>query len=179
METYAAFLRGINVGGRNKITMAELRIALENDSYSNVRTYIQSGNVVFESDFDKTDDIAISIRKIIQDVFTLDIPVVVKTKEQLALILSESPYNYHEYISTNKTYFVLLFDSPKEELMKFFGTITFSTEEFQVAERCIHLLCKQGYWKAKLTNNFIASKLKVTATARNYRTMQKVLALMA
>lgn len=179
METYAAFLWGINVGGRNKIAMAELRIALENDSYSNVRTYIQSGNVVFESDFDKTDDIAISIQKIIQDVFTLDIPVVVKTKERLGLILSESPYSDEEYVASNKTYVVLLFQTPNGDLLTSFKSLRFPNEEFQVAERCIHVLCKHGYGKAKLNNNFIASKLKVTATARNYRTMQKVLALMA
>lgn len=177
MQTYIAFLRGINVGGRNKIPMLALRQALESFGFKNVRTYIQSGNVVFEAGLSSTDVIITSIEKMIQDTFGCNVPVLVITTGQLESILSQCPYNDEVQISTNKSYFVLLFERPKQELLKIFKVLTYPNEQFQVSDACIYLLCLNGYGKAKLNNNAIESKLKVVATARNYRTMQKVLAL--
>lgn len=177
MKTYIAFLRGINVGGKNKIPMSGLRLALESAGFKNVRTYIQSGNIVFESEIRSTDVITEVIGKTIDNIFGFSVPVLVMTKKQTALILSQSPYEDESQISLNKTYFVLLFQPPTQELLKLFNALTFSNEQFQVLGNCVHLLCLNGYGKAKLNNNFVESKLKVPATARNYRTMQKVLAL--
>lgn len=177
MMTYIAFLRGINVGGKNKLPMSELRHALESADFKNVRTYIQSGNVVFESGLPSTDVIATSIGKIIEDTFGFIVHVLVKTKKQVEFMLSQSPYTREDQISANKTYFVLLFDSPSQQLRAILNAMTFPNEKFQVGESCVHLLCLRGYGQAKLTNNLIESKLKVIATTRNYRTIHKVLAL--
>lgn len=177
MYTCIAFLRGINVGGKNKIPMSELRAAIERNDFKSVRTYIQSGNVVFESSLNSCNEIAASIRKTIQNAFGIDIPVLVKTKKQLEYILLDSPYDNEDLISTNKTYFVLLFELPNEGLIKIFNSLNFKNEQFQVSEGCVHLLCENGYGKAKLNNNLIESKLKVIATTRNYRTLQKIIDL--
>lgn len=177
MQTYIAFLRGINVGGRNKIPMVALRQTLETAGFINVRTYIQSGNVVFESELNSVDEITISINKTIKDTFGFNIPVLVITKEQLELILSESPYNEEAQISANKSYFVLLFERPTKEAVAYLNTLYYDNEQFKVLNICVYLLCLNGYGKAKLHNNTIENKLKVVATARNYRTMQNLLAL--
>ena len=177
MHTYIAFLRGINVGGKNKMSMSELRVALESEELKSVRTYIQSGNVVFESSLDSCDEISTSINKTIQNTFGFNIPVLVKTKKQLELVLSLSPYDNEDQITTNKTYFILLFESPKEQFLTVFKALTFPNEQYKITDDCVYLLCLNGYGNSKLNNNLIESKLKVVATARNYRTMQKVLAL--
>lgn len=179
MQTYIAFLRGINVGGKNRILMSELRAAIESDEFKSVRTYIQSGNVVFESSLNSCDEISTSISRTIQNTFGFTIPVLVKTKKRMELVLSLSPYDNEDQISTNKTYFILLFKTPKEEFLEVFKALTFPNEQFKITEDCIYLLCLNGYGNSKLNNNLIESKLKVVATARNYRTLQKVLALVA
>ncbi len=93
MQTCIAFLRGINVGGRNKIPMLALRQALESFGFKNVRTYIQSGNVVFEAGLSSTDVIITSIEKMILDTFGCSVPVMVITTAKLEYILCQSPYN--------------------------------------------------------------------------------------
>jgi uncharacterized protein (DUF1697 family) len=177
MQTYIAFLRGINVGGRNKMPMLALRQALESSGFKNVRTYIQSGNVVFEAGLSSTDVIIASIEKTIQNTFGCSVPVLVMTTGQLESMLSQSPYNHQTEISSNNSYFVLLFETPRQESLKIFKALTYLNEQFQVSDACVYLLCLNGYGKAKLNNNIIESKLKVVATTRNYRTMHKVLAL--
>ena len=177
MRTYIAFLRGVNVGGKNKIPMSELRVALESEELKSVRTYIQSGNVVFESSLDSCDEISTLINKTIQNNFNFNIPVLVKKKKQLELVLSLSPYDNEDQITTNKTYFIFFFESPKEQFLDVFKALTFPNEQYKITDDCLYLLCLNGYGNSKLNNNLIESKLKVIATARNYRTMQKVLAL--
>jgi uncharacterized protein (DUF1697 family) len=177
MTTYIAFLRGINVGGKNKVPMLELRQALENANFKNVRTYIQSGNVVLDSTLVSTDAISVTIGKTILDTFGFDIPVLVKTRKQVEVIISDTPYGDEELISNNKTYFVLLFESPPQQLQAIFKAMNFPNEAFQITESCIHLMCFNGYGKAKLSSKLIETKLNVIATARNYRTMQNILAL--
>jgi uncharacterized protein (DUF1697 family) len=177
MQAYIAFLRGINVGGRNKISMVELRQSLERVGFKNVRTYLQSGNVMLESELSSTDAITTSIGKTILATFGFDIPILVLTKPQLERIIVKTPYASEEQINTNTSYFVLLFERPKKELHKAFQVLTYVNEQFQLSETCVYLLCLNGYGKAKLNNNLVEAKLKVVATARNYRTMQNVLAL--
>ena len=87
---YIALLRGVNISGKNKIAMNDLKKALE-EKYQNVNTYLNSGNVVFESDDLDVDDISADINRIIEKVFRLDIPVFVMTFQELDDILKHSP----------------------------------------------------------------------------------------
>jgi uncharacterized protein (DUF1697 family) len=133
--------------------------------------------VVFEAGLSSTDVIITSIEKTIQNTFGCSVPVLVMTTGQLESMLSQSPYNHQTEISSNNSYFVLLFETPRQESLKIFKALTYLNEQFQVSDACVYLLCLNGYGKAKLNNNIIESKLKVVATTRNYRTMHKVLAL--
>jgi uncharacterized protein (DUF1697 family) len=105
------------------------------------------------------------------------VPVCIKTIEQIKKIITENPYNSQEDILDNKIYFVLLNSRPAKELLVNFKTRIYINEEFTITENCIYLKCNVGYGKAKLNNNLIERELKVLATTRNYRTMNKMLEL--
>lgn len=172
--TYVAFLRGINVSGKRKVPMAELRAMCERLNLQNVKTYIQSGNIVFKSSMVQTNDIAILLHNEIQKHFNFNVPVIVKTVNELSQIIEKNPFVSQEDITANRIYFVLLNSLPTIELLENLSEETFENEEYVVIDNCLYLKCALGYGKAKLNNNLIERKLKVMATTRNYRTMNKL-----
>ena len=175
MKTFIALLRGINVGGQKKIKMADLRETLQNIGLESVTTYIQSGNVVFcstESDVQKLEE---SIFDAIKKNFGFEVPILITSQEEIESILALNPFANETNL--NNLYFVLLKQSPSDELMQQFNQLSFDNEDFHIENNCVYLRCKKGYGKAKLSNNFVENKLKVQATARNIRTMQKLLEL--
>lgn len=91
MKRYIALLRGINISGKNKISMAELKNGFEGLSFENVRTYLNSGNVVFSSGEDDTEKILYAIEEMIKSQFDLEIPVYVITKDDIMDILQNAP----------------------------------------------------------------------------------------
>jgi uncharacterized protein (DUF1697 family) len=177
METYIAFLRGINVGGYNKVPMAKLREVLNVTGLHEVRTYIQSGNIVFKSPEKSVGELEQIIKKTIEDSFGFRVPTLVKSLDEVQKIIDDNPFTTSEYLESNSVYFTLLFDVPSGEQIRSFESVTYPNEEFKISDSCVYLLCKKGYGNAKLNNNLIERKLRVTATARNYRTMQKLLVL--
>ena len=157
--------------------MAELRELCNGLKLQDVETYIQSGNVVFKSDAQNTSELEALISKAIFKSFGFEIPVIVKTASQLRDILNDNPFESEDEIIKKQVYFVLLNDVLKIEELTTFKAESYENEEFLISENCIYLKCKVGYGKAKLNNNLIERKLKVSATARNYRTMHKLLEL--
>lgn len=176
MNTYIALLRGINVSGQKKIPMADLRNLLTEEGFLNVKTYIQSGNVVFQSDLKDERIIANHISKAILKQFGFEVPVLVKTPEDFKFIFEASPFSDE---ALKKSYFMLLFDKPKPELTEQIQQLTSSEEAFTINEKCIYFFSQNGYGKTKFNNNFFERKLNVIATARNYNTMVKLLSLSA
>src|ERR1051325_9725329 len=92
MEKYISMLRGINVSGSKMIRMDDLRKMYENLKFKNVKTYIQSGNVVFEEKAMSTEVLEKKIAKEIQEVFGFDVPVIVKEKSKMEKVLSNNPF---------------------------------------------------------------------------------------
>lgn len=91
MIKYIALLRGINISGKNKISMSELKLELEKNKYQNVSTYLNSGNVIFESNINNKETIMKDIYKIIKNKFNLEVPIFVMTSLELEDILNNSP----------------------------------------------------------------------------------------
>ncbi|WP_394974756.1 DUF1697 domain-containing protein [uncultured Croceitalea sp.] len=176
MKTFVVFLRGINVGGQKKIKMADLKTSLQNSNFKNVSTYIQSGNLILNSDGETMTIIEKQIESLILKDFGFEVPVLLTTKEKLKLILEAYPFNDAE--DKNK-YFTLLHTAANESLVTEFNKLKFSSEDFLVTKDCVYLNCKQGAGKAKLNNNLIERKLDVVATTRNLRTMQKMIELVS
>lgn len=175
MKTYIALLRGINVSGQKLIKMIDLRSLLEKLDFLEVQTYIQSGNIVLKSDEDNCDKIAEKVKKGIADTFGFDVPVLVKTHDELRLIFDMNPFTTPADIENKRIYFAFLKEAPRPELIEEFQKEEFVQEEFVVTENCVYLNFQIGAGKAKLSNNLIERKLKVSATSRNYRTMVKLL----
>ncbi|SNY94565.1 DUF1697 domain-containing protein [Flagellimonas pacifica] len=172
MKTYIALLRGINVSGQKKIKMADLRDALEKGNLKNVKTYIQSGNIVFDSAELNNAALEDKIKDVILTRFGFEVPTMVVTGSEIEAIIKANPF-------VNKTeesnlYFVLLKQSPAKEHQEEFNQLNFVNEDFHVTNTCVYLCCEKGYGKAKLDNNFVERKLKVQATTRNLKTMNKL-----
>jgi len=173
MPNYIALLRGINVGGHKKILMTELRTYFEQWGFTDVITYIQSGNIIFNSVLSDNGEIERIIRNGILAAYGFDIGIWVKERTEFVRITEKNPYSEGSE-EEKKVYFVFLTGLPNPELTSKVQLMEFENEEFTITEECIFLYCHAGYGKAKCTNSFFESKLKVRTTARNLRTVKKL-----
>ncbi|MER3375449.1 MAG: DUF1697 domain-containing protein [Allomuricauda sp.] len=173
MKTFIALLRGINVSGQKKIKMAELRETLTQNGLENVQTYIQSGNIIFDSEVLETSTLEHTIHKAIAQDFGFEVPTLVVSGSAIQKVLEDNPFA--NKAEENRLYYVLLKQAPEKDVVAQFEELSFTNEDFHVTEKCVYLMCKKGYGNAKLNNNLIERKLKVEATTRNQKTMQKLL----
>ena len=171
MKSYICFLRGINVSGQKKIKMAELKETLVKRGFENVKTYIQSGNVVIQSK-KSSKELQSIIEKSIKQDFGFDVPVLLTTKITLVNILEGIPFKNAD---EKNLYFTFLIDEPDKFLVNDFKELKFINEEFFFTKNCVYLNCKKGAGRAKLNNNLIEKKLKVNATTRNLNTLKKMI----
>lgn len=174
MKTYVAFLRGINVSGQKKVPMAALRDVLTQSGFQNVQTYIQSGNVVFQSLETNKITLENTIKKIIFEGFGFEVVILIKTEAALKKIIDQNPFSDEKI---EQTYYTLLNESPDFGLIKAIREISHQNESFVITNDCVYFYSSVGYGKAKGNNNFFERKLKVPATTRNYKTMVKLLSL--
>ncbi|MGM5469494.1 DUF1697 domain-containing protein [Flavobacteriaceae bacterium LMO-SS05] len=174
MNTYIALLKGINVGGHKKVPMSELREILSKSGYENVRTYIQSGNVILQSSEGSIQKIEATIKSAILDYFGFEVSVLVKTASELKRIFESSPFSEEK---KKTSYFMMLHDTPQAELVKMASEKTYEDEEYKIIKDCIYFFCAKGYGQAKFNINFFERKLNTFATSRNYNTMLKLLSL--
>ena len=165
MNTYVAFLRGINVSGQKKIKMADLRAGLERAGLVEVQSYIQSGNILFRSKISSIEKLRSVLEK----------PTIIKTPEALTAILEKNPYL--KVAERKNLYFTLLDKTPEKHLVERFNSLKFENEDFHLTDGCVYLNCKQGAGKSKLNNNLVEKILKVTATTRNLNTLFKMINL--
>lgn len=172
MKKYIAFLRGINVGGHKKILMPDLKLLFESLDCEKVTTYIQSGNVVFETDNET--NLTAKIKNAIEVKYGFKVPVLVKKASELEEILSKSPFSSEKL---KKSYFILLEEIPSLKHIALTTKFSSQKEEFYITEHCVYIYYQLGAGKAKLSNNFFEKKLNVTATARNYNTIVALLQL--
>jgi uncharacterized protein (DUF1697 family) len=176
MQKYIALLRGINVSGHKKIPMVELRDLFSKSGFQNVQTYIQSGNVIFQSKEIDIKFLENDLQKAIMTHFGFEVPVLIKTPIQLQAIFDACPFSEDKKV---KSYFTLLYTMPDKSLIEEVSKIGYPNEEFIITNKCIYFYCSTGYGNAKCNNKFFERKLKTTATARNYKTMVKLLSLSA
>lgn len=181
METvYIAFLRGINVGGKNIIKMAELKKMFEAMGFQNVQTYIQSGNVLFAAHEDEK-TLTRSIEHQIEKVFGFNAKVVLRTAEELERIIENSPFPRQaieeaEELTKVESYYVALLDNePLVENTGKFGAYKGETDEFRIIGREVYMLFYNSIRNSKLAGKL--DKLQVSSTVRNWKTINKLLEL--
>ncbi|NTW26065.1 MAG: DUF1697 domain-containing protein [Lentimicrobium sp.] len=177
METYVALLRGVNVSGKNLIKMGELVKVLSEAGLSNVRTYIQSGNIVFESETTECEKYTKIISGIILGQFGLEVPVQVLKRSELSDICDKNPFISDRGFSPDKLYLTLLNAFPDPDLTAGINPENYYPDEFQILGKAVYLYCPSGYGNTKLTNTFFEKKIKVSATTRNWATVTKLVTM--
>jgi uncharacterized protein (DUF1697 family) len=177
MATYIAILRGINVSGRKPVKMDVLRDLFIKSGFEQVNTYIQSGNVVFQSEKTDTKDLQSIISKKIRDQFGFDIPVFVLVKDDLIVISENNPFIKERKENTDKLHVTFLSEVPSSQTAGKLNIADYLPDEFIIQGRAVYLCCPNGYGRTKLNNNFFESKLKVTATTRNWKTVLELVKL--
>lgn len=173
---HLSFLRGVNVGGK-KVPMADVRILYAELGFKNIKTYIQSGNVIFESRLVPA-SAEKKIEKKLFEKFGFDISVIIRTENELSTVIKKNPFLKEKNIAEEKLYVIFLADFPDPELLKKLTEADYGPERFVIEGKTIYLYCPVGYGEAKLNNNFFEKKLKVVATTRNWRTTNILLGMM-
>ena len=169
---YAAFLRGINVGGKNKIKMETLREVCAAFGFENIKTYINSGNIVFETG--KTDDRKLAAK--IEKEFGLKIKTMVRARAEIEEIVKNNPF-VGQFENDKDLHVFFLDEELSKEKRELLLSNNRETEMFAVRSREIYCLLRVSVLDSLMGKDYIGKKLKVTATARNWRTVNKVLEL--
>jgi uncharacterized protein (DUF1697 family) len=170
---YVALLRGINVGGKNMIKMESLRETLAALGFENVKSYINSGNLVFETS--KSDDrkLAQSIHDAIRNEFGFDISVMVRQMSEIEAIIARDPFAGQ--FESHKDLHVFFLDAELTENQRaLLEAQACETEIYDINGRHVSVLLKKSILDSAVGKGFIDKKLRVSATARNWRTVQKI-----
>ena len=175
MARHVVLLRGINLGSRNRIAMAELRELLEEAGFDNVRTYLQSGNVVLSSP-KKADAVAGMCKRTITKELGLDIEVVVRSRSQLAKVVERDPLGK---IATNPKRYQVSFLAARAPrgLARKLEEAAAETERFVVSGHEIYAWHPEGVARSKLWSLLAGRNLGAVATSRNWTTVTKLLEL--
>ncbi|MFA6901708.1 MAG: DUF1697 domain-containing protein [Gallionellaceae bacterium] len=176
MTTCIALLRGINVSGQKAIRMAGLQASLSALGLADVRTYLQSGNVVFRAEKADAGRLAAAIRARIAQDFGHEVAVLVMTAAQLDQIANANPLWPKDGGDEKLFYCTFLFEPVAASRFKALQLPAAEGEQALLAGNAVLLHCPHGYGKTKLNNNYFERALGVAATTRNWRT---VLALQA
>ena len=174
MQTYISLLRGINVSGQKIIKMDALRSLYEKLGFKEVKSYLQSGNIVFKAEVTAPELLASRLQQAIQDTFGFDIPVLTLEALQLEKALKDNPFQQAEGFDIKHIYFSFLFQKASPDDQAFVEAKKSAVEQLAWGERLIFLCCPDGYGKTKLSNNFIEKKLKCMATTRNWNTVNEL-----
>ncbi len=170
---YVALLRGINVGGRNKIPMGELVKMFERAGCAEIATYIQSGNVVFTAIQSCAAGIPGEISQAIRRKLGLTVPVTLRSKGEMARVIAGNPF-LKTGAEPESLAVAFLAEAPIRQRVAALDVDRSPGDEFVVIGREIYLRLGNGFADTKLTNAWFDSQLQTMSTARNWRTVLKL-----
>jgi uncharacterized protein (DUF1697 family) len=177
MQTYISILRAINVGHR-KILMTDLKALYEELKLKEVITYIQSGNVIFKTDKKIADQsLAKKIEQAITKKYHFDVPVIIRTVDEMKKTITANPFLKQRGINLEKMHVTFLAENPEPANVKNIENLDYTPDKFIIMGKEIYLYCPNGYGITKLSNGFFENKLKVTATTRNWKTVNTLATL--
>lgn len=175
-DVHIALLRGINVGGKHRLPMKDLTEIFREAGCTEVRTYIQSGNVVFQAENGLAGRIPELVAEAISDRFGFTAPVVMRTVAELEDVAGSNPFLEHG-ADPKALHVVFLVDRPTEAQVAELDPERSPPDEFVVRGREIYLHCPKGVARSKLTAPYFDATLGTTGTQRNWRTVRKLLEL--
>ena len=175
MNKKIAILRGINVGGKRKILMKDLKALCENLGLEQIQTYIQSGNLIFKSD-NQNSELEKILEKVILEKFEFEVPVIVRDSKELKIASRRNPF-FRQNSDINSLHLTFLKEKPSNENFDKIQTYNYEPDKFKINENDVFIYCEGKYHQSKLSNNFFEKKLKVGATTRNWKTVLKLIDL--
>ncbi|WP_174613480.1 DUF1697 domain-containing protein [Virgibacillus ihumii] len=176
MTTYVALLRAINLGKKNKVKMAELRSFLESIGLQHVQTYIQSGNIIFESEMD-VKALKNMLEFKLEERFGFAIPVMLRTRSEWSNIIQLCPYADKPLANEQSIHISFLGEIPSEQAVNSLGTYENNLDTYQLNGKEVYLLFGQNLHKSNLQRHL--QKLKTPATMRNWKTVMKLETMLA
>jgi uncharacterized protein (DUF1697 family) len=171
MTTYILLVRGVTPSGRNKLSMARFREALEKAGFAHVRTYIQSGNALVDTDL-PAHMVEESVRELIRNEIGPDLVVLARTGAQLEEALGANPFT--EGYDISRVFFVFFAKTPPAEKVRELLSLDLSPEKLAFGENTAYLYIPGLYGRGTLSGNFLEKKLGVPATMRNSNTMNRL-----
>lgn len=174
-EVLVALLRGVNVGGRNKLPMARLRAIVEGVGGRCVTTYIQSGNAVFQAPGVGHHEVARSIARSLAEAESLEVPVLVRTLAELRSVVDANPF-LAAGVDPRELHVLFLAEAPTSQQLATLDPARSPGDEFASRGGEIYLRCPNGMARTKLTNAYFDARLETTSTGRNWRTTLELLA---
>lgn len=175
MTRYIAFLRGINVSGQKLIKMEDLRQYFEVAGFENVVTYIQSGNVLFDTAEKDEASLRKKVETLLADKLGYDVPTIIRSIKDLKKVVKNIPFQ-NLSTETRKLHVTFLSAIPAASQKGSLDAFKNEVEEVCVINREVYLLT-EAYGNSKLSNTLMEKKLGVTATSRNLATINKILTL--
>ena len=177
MKTYIALLRGINVSGHKILKMELLRKVLGELHFENIKTYIQSGNVIFDSSITDITALEYQIAKKIAEHFGFLVPVRITTLKELKTIVAKNPFVEENLLDSVLPYVAFLSHVPALTDMEQLQAFDFGNDKFVNSNRILYLWYAESAAKTKLSNVIIEKKLQLKATSRNWKTILRLIAL--
>ncbi len=172
-QRYVALLRGVNVGGRNKLPMADLKEIFAEAGCAAVQTYIQSGNVVFEAAQDLAERVPEIVTLAISRRFDIETAVIVRSREELRQVADSNPFDTSG--DPRLLHVAFLQDTPGAEAVARLDPLRSPPDAFAVRGRNVYLHYPNGVARSKLTNEYLAAQLETVSTMRNWRTVLTLL----
>ena len=174
MPTYISLIRGINVGGHKSIKMDELRKAAESLDFKDVRTYVQSGNIVFSAAKQAPAALSKKIETVILKKFGHEVSVITKTTEEVKQAIQNNPFLKEKEIDVSKLYVTFLSSHPQSADLKKLDAIPSGDDRYHWQGDLIFLYLPNGAGESKLANAPLEKYLGVRATTRNWRTVNNL-----
>src|SRR3954447_4594867 len=175
MARHVVLLRGINVGTHNRVPMAPLREALADAGFSEVRTLLQSGNVVLSSDLDP-DAVAREVHDVMASAFRLDVDVVVRTRDELAAVVERNPLR-DVAVDGRRHQVFFCSGPPSAQALDAVAAAELEPEQLVADGRELYSWHPDGLQRSELAKRLSRAKLGVVTTARNWNTVTKLLSL--
>ncbi len=179
MATFIALLRGINVGGNHKLPMAALREQFAAVGASQVRTYIQSGNVVFEAPMRRGPALCRETAEALEATFGFPTPIVVRTAKAWAALKAENPFADEAAANPKSVHAMLLDRAPSPKARAAFTPDCRFGERVHLAKDALYVHFPKGTARSKVTTRTVDAALQRLSTSRNWGTVETLASLMA
>jgi uncharacterized protein (DUF1697 family) len=177
LPVFISLLRGINVGGHKRIKMADLRTLYESLDLREPKTLLQTGNVVFDTDFTDPARLAAHIEKGIEDAYGFHSDIIIRSVDELAAAIEGHPFSDEQLADPKKIALMFLQDAPDAEAINILQEAHTGPEDIVFNGMHAYAFYPNGMGRSKLTNAFIERKINMQGTMRNWNTSNKLRAM--